>query len=122
MIGFTKPLTLTALLTGMLGLAAASHAANAPAVVESTLDGGRFGAVHIFRPAAAPTNVALLFSGDGGWGGGVAQIARRLAGEGFLVGGVDTTIYIASIAPKKPRTAAREAKRPAPSWPATSRR
>ncbi|MEJ0085135.1 MAG: AcvB/VirJ family lysyl-phosphatidylglycerol hydrolase [Pseudomonadota bacterium] len=71
-----------------------------PAFIESTLDGGRFGVVHVFRPVRAPSNVALLFSGDGGWSSGVAQIARRLAAEGFLVGGVDTTTYIASIAPK----------------------
>lgn len=75
-------------------------------IVESTLDGGRFGVVHIFRPAGAPTNVALLFSGDGGWGDGVDVYARRLAGEGFLVGGVDTTIYIASIAPKRDKPGA----------------
>lgn len=74
----------------------------APELIESTLDGGRFGIVHVFRPPGAPTNVALLFSGDGGWSDGVRQIARRLAREGFLVGGVDTTIYIASIAPRSP--------------------
>jgi len=75
-------------------------------VVESTLDGGRFGVVHVFRPATAPTNVALLFSGDGGWKDGVDDFARRLAAEGFLVGGVDNTIYIESIAPKKPKPGA----------------
>ncbi|HEV7608822.1 MAG TPA: AcvB/VirJ family lysyl-phosphatidylglycerol hydrolase [Steroidobacteraceae bacterium] len=78
------------------------HAADAtPAVVESTLDGGRFGVVYVFRPATAPTNVALLFSGDGGWKDGVAEYARRLAREGFLVAGVDNNVYIASIAPRK---------------------
>lgn len=107
MNGLARRMYATTLLAGMLALSAAAHAAGAPAIVESTLDGGRFGAVHIYRPAGAPTNVALLFSGDGGWGGGVTQIARRLAGEGFLVGGVDTTIYIASIAPKKDRPAAK---------------
>jgi type IV secretory pathway VirJ component len=107
MNGFVRPMIVTALLAGSLAVSAPSSAASAPAVVESTLDGGRFGTVHIFRPAGAPTNVALLFSGDGGWDGGVAQIARRLAGEGFLVGGVDTTIYIASIAPKTDRPVAK---------------
>jgi len=75
-------------------------------VVESTLDGGRFGVVYVFRPASAPTNVALLFSGDGGWKAGVTDFARRLAGEGFLVAGVDSTVYIASIAPRKPAAGA----------------
>lgn len=88
---------------GALALALfAIASARGAAVVESTLDGGRFGVVHVFRPSGPPSNVALLFSGDGGWVGGVQQIARRLANEGFLVGGVDTTIYIASIAPKSP--------------------
>lgn len=92
------------LLLVVLALAGNSLAAPAPpAVVETTLDGGRFGTVHVYRPAGAPTNVALLLSGDGGWEGGVIDWARRLAGEGFLVGGVDTTIYVASIEPRKPK-------------------
>jgi len=83
---------------------APARAAELPlAVVESTLDGGRFGVVYVFRPKTAPTNVALLFSGDGGWKGGVADFARRLAGDGFLVAGVDSTVYIGSIAPRQPR-------------------
>jgi len=111
MSGSSLRIASTALLAGILALNAVTRAASPPAVVESTLDGGRFGAVHVFRPAGAPANVALLFSGDGGWSGGVAQIARRLAAEGFLVGGVDTTIYIASIAPAraKPGAAAKTA-------------
>jgi type IV secretory pathway VirJ component len=84
------------------------RAAETPlAVVESTLDGGRFGVVHVFRPTTAPTNVALLLSGDGGWKEGDADYARRLAGEGFLVAGVDNNIYISSIAPEKPAPGAR---------------
>ena len=86
----------------VVALSLASRAA-APAPVESTLDGGRFGVVHIYRPAGALRNVALLFSGDGGWKDGVIDMARRLASEGFLVAGVDTTIYIASIEPKTPK-------------------
>jgi type IV secretory pathway VirJ component len=106
MIESSRRIAVTALLAGMLAMSAFTRAASPPLVVESTLDGGRFGVVHIFRPAGAPANVALLFSGDGGWSGGVAQIARRLAAEGFLVGGVDTTIYIASIAPARAKPGA----------------
>lgn len=73
-----------------------------PSVLESTLDGGRFKTVYTFRPTGHIKNVALLFSGDGGWSDGMADFARRLAGEGFLVAGVDTTIYLESIQPKKP--------------------
>jgi type IV secretory pathway VirJ component len=95
-----------ALLAAALTIAVRAPAAGTAAkIAESTLDGGRFGVVHVFRPAGAPSNVALLFSGDGGWSDGVTDIARRLAGEGFLVGGVDTTVYIASIAPPPGKTA-----------------
>ena len=96
-----NPLRLLAMSTvfTMAGVPVGAAESTLP-VVESTLDGGRFGVVHVFRPTTAPTNVALLFSGDGGWRGGVAEYARRLAGEGFLVAGVDNNVYIASLAPK----------------------
>jgi len=77
----------------------ASQPESASTVIESTFDGGRFRTVHTYRPTGAITNVALFFSGDGGWGPGLADMARRLAAEGFLVAGVDTTIYMASIQP-----------------------
>jgi type IV secretory pathway VirJ component len=90
-----------ALVAVLLICGAPSRAADDVAsIIEATLDGGRFGLVHTYRPAASPSNVALLFSGDGGWRGGVVEYSRRLAREGFLVAGVDTTIYIASIEPK----------------------
>src|SRR4051812_4867916 len=74
----------------------------APTVLESTLDGGRFKTVYTFRPSGHITNVALMFSGDGGWSDEMSALARRLAGEGFLVAGVDTTIYLESIQPQRP--------------------
>jgi len=100
-----NPLRLLAASTLLMMLPGApARAAELPlAVLESTLDGGRFGVVHVFRPKSAPTNVALLFSGDGGWKEGVAGFARRLAGEGFLVAGVDSAVYLESIAPRRPR-------------------
>ena len=103
------PAALAATLLFASAAQAAKPAPPAPAapaavpIVESTLDGGRFGPVHIYRPVGAPVNVALLFSGDGGWHGDVVDVAQRLAGEGFLVAGVDNTIYIASIGPKPPK-------------------
>jgi type IV secretory pathway VirJ component len=90
-------LCMAALLTGS---SCAKQPQAAPIVIESTLDGGRFRTVHTYRPSGAITNVALFFSGDGGWGPEVADMAQRLAAEGFLVAGVDTTIYMASIQPK----------------------
>ena len=104
----------TTVFTLMLASGAAARAAdNTAKIVESTLDGGRFGLVHVLRPVVAPTNVALLFSGDGGWGDGVAGYARRLAREGFLVAGVDTTIYISSLAPTSDEPGSAAAKPPA---------
>lgn len=93
----------TLLLVALLACSA-GHARSpkpgAPAVIVSTLDGGRFRTVHTYRPNGAIRNVALLFSGDGGWNDDVADMAWRLAADGFLVGGVDTTAYMASIQPQ----------------------
>ncbi|HTU68653.1 MAG TPA: AcvB/VirJ family lysyl-phosphatidylglycerol hydrolase [Steroidobacteraceae bacterium] len=89
------------LIAGVIACASCGDSQTSSArVIESTLDGGRFRTVYTFRPAGDITNVALLFSGDGGWSDGMSDMARRLAGEGFLVGGVDTTTYIESIQPR----------------------
>jgi len=69
-------------------------------VAESTVDGGRFGAIHVYRPNQPLSGVVLFLSGDGGWRGGVIDLARRLAGEGYLVGGIDVRSYLAAIAPR----------------------
>ena len=81
---FAKRLSLS--LFALAVCASCGSSVSAPSVLESTLDGGRFQTVYTFRPSGHITNVALLFSGDGGWSDEMSDLARRLAGEGFLVG------------------------------------
>jgi type IV secretory pathway VirJ component len=89
--------TLTLALVLAMPLNAATQAGTPSRVSESTIDGGRFGPVHVYRPDQNIVGVVLFFSGDGGWEGGVIDHARRLAGEGYLVGGVDVRNYLESI-------------------------
>lgn len=70
-----------------------------PAVAGAAPDSfkfGRFGKVPIVRPAGEPTKVALLFSGDKGFGEREAAIAKALAASGALVFEVDTPRYFAT--------------------------
>lgn len=57
--------------------------------MSDSLSYGPFHEVRIYRPTAAPRHLALLLSGDGGWGAPLPEIARRLSGQGTLVGGID---------------------------------
>jgi len=66
----------------------------APPLLEETATFGRFGTVHLYRPAAAPSRVALFISGDGGWNLGVVEMGRALARLDSLVIGVDVTHYL----------------------------
>jgi type IV secretory pathway VirJ component len=50
---------------------------------------GPFHELRIYRPQSAVRQVALLLSGDGGWGPPLPEIARRLSGERTLVAGID---------------------------------
>jgi type IV secretory pathway VirJ component len=56
-----------------------------------TLSHGRFHDVHIYRPKSEVQHFVLFFSGDGGWGDGLAEIAHTLADQGTLVAGIDTS-------------------------------
>ena len=56
-----------------------------------TLSHGRFHYVHIYRPKSEVQHFVLFFSGDGGWGDGLGEIARTLADQGTLVAGIDTS-------------------------------
>lgn len=71
----------------------------APQVPEAdpTVHFRHFGTVHIYRPTAAPTSVALFYSGDGGWNEGVVEMARTAATAGTLVLGIDTPHYLKAI-------------------------
>ncbi|HXR93479.1 MAG TPA: AcvB/VirJ family lysyl-phosphatidylglycerol hydrolase, partial [Steroidobacteraceae bacterium] len=55
-----------------------------------TISHGRFKRVAIYLPRGQVRHFAFLLSGDGGWGSGLASIARRLANQGTLVAGIDT--------------------------------
>jgi len=55
-----------------------------------TVSHGRFKRVEIYLPRGQVRHFAFLLSGDGGWGSGLATIAKRLASEGTLVAGIDT--------------------------------
>ncbi len=50
---------------------------------------GPFHGLRIYRPPLAAQHLALLLSGDGGWGAPLDVIATRLSGEGTLVAGID---------------------------------
>jgi type IV secretory pathway VirJ component len=58
---------------------------------------GRFGEVSIYRGGAAPRDVVLFLSGDGGWNLGVISMARRLTGKGAVVAGIDIRHYLAQL-------------------------
>lgn len=66
-------------------------------VVHGRLDFVRTGRVETYRPAA-PTSVAILLSGDGGWSRFTDAMATRLASSGALVLGIDTTRYLGLVA------------------------
>ena len=61
------------------------------------LQAGRFGDVSVYSPSGAPRDVALFFSGDGGWNQGVVEMAEQLRHAGVLVAGVDVPHYFASL-------------------------
>src|SRR4051812_3670623 len=84
----------------LLRLAAAQATAPAPAVsgapaasAPASLQFGRFGTLPVYRPAAAPTQVVLLLSGDAA-GAETAKMAGALASWGALVVVVDTRHYL----------------------------
>jgi type IV secretory pathway VirJ component len=67
--------------------AAAAHAAE-------SFQLGRFGAVPVVRPAGQPSRVALLVSGENGFGARESALAETLAVSGALVLEVDTSKYL----------------------------
>ena len=56
-----------------------------------------FGVVRVYRPQGEARSLALLVSGDGGWGTGTGAIARDLAGQDTLVAGIDGREYLAAL-------------------------
>jgi type IV secretory pathway VirJ component len=57
-----------------------------------------FNELRIYRPHPPVQHLALLLSGDGGWGGPLPEIARRLSDEGTLVAGIDVRDLFSSYA------------------------
>jgi type IV secretory pathway VirJ component len=85
-----------ALGAALLLVASAASAAAAPQ--EFRLDHGRFHAVPVYAPAGAPSSFVLLVSGDRGWSEAASATARRLAGRGAMVAGVDLRKFSAELA------------------------
>lgn len=78
-------------LPGFLALAGAASAG------PQSVNYGRFGEVSIYRGSAAPRELVLFVSGDGGWNLGVIAMAERLVGLGAVVAGVDIRHYLAEL-------------------------
>ena len=53
-----------------------------------------FGTVTVYPPLAAPEEVVLFLSGDGGWNLGVVDMAERLRDAGALVVGIDIRAFL----------------------------
>ena len=68
-----------------------------PLAAISTLDFDRTGSVTVYQPSQI-FSVAIFLSGTGGWSASMDGFARKLAGEGALVLGVDTRRYQAVAA------------------------
>jgi type IV secretory pathway VirJ component len=58
---------------------------------------GPFHVVRIYRPQPPVEHLALLLSGDGGWGPPLDAIASRLSAQGTLVAGVDVRDLFSSF-------------------------
>lgn len=69
-----------------------------PAVAQETLSHGRFKNVQLYRPPGEVKTVALLFSGEGGWGPqGPGPAAQVLLDTGAVVAAIDTPALLANF-------------------------
>jgi type IV secretory pathway VirJ component len=57
-----------------------------------------FGTVRLYRPHGPARHLALLISGDGGWGAAMGSIAQDLAGADTLVAGIDGAGFLHGLA------------------------
>ncbi len=62
----------------------------APLAAQERLSHGRFKDISLYRPQGEVKSFVLFLSGDNGWEGDVAGIARKLAERGAMVAGIDT--------------------------------
>ena len=56
-----------------------------------------FGQVALYAPRAAPSQVVLFVSGDGGWNLGVVPMAEALSDRGALVVGIDIRAFVKTL-------------------------
>ena len=68
-----------------------------PAVHPDVIAHGAFGHLRIYRPQGPIRHLAVLLSGDGGWGTPAEAIASGLAARGSLVAGVDAREWLAAL-------------------------
>ncbi|MDE1179787.1 AcvB/VirJ family lysyl-phosphatidylglycerol hydrolase [Paraburkholderia sp.] len=80
-----------------------AQAAEAPKSADgaTTVSGGRYGDVSVWKPAGAMRGFVVLFSRETGWGTADRQTADALAHAGAMVVGVDTARYAANLVAKK---------------------
>jgi len=56
-----------------------------------------FGGIRVYHPGGAARANVIFLSGDGGWNGGIAAMANRLAQRGILVAGISTPTFMRSL-------------------------
>lgn len=66
----------------------------------SSITDSKFGKIMIYKPKGPPTSVALFVSGDGGWKGGVIDMANTLVAKGAMVLGIDARHYAYTLSKK----------------------
>lgn len=66
-------------------------------VHHDVIDYGAFTHLRIYRPEGGVRHLAVLLSGDGGWGAPLDTIAAGLAARGALVAGIDAREWLAAL-------------------------
>lgn len=85
------------LVIATLAIGLSLRASIAPAQPAETMKVAGFGTVSIYRGTAAPRQVVLFISGDGGWNLGVVDMAGRLRDAGALVVGIDIRAFMKNL-------------------------
>ncbi|WP_336958559.1 AcvB/VirJ family lysyl-phosphatidylglycerol hydrolase [Sphingobium aquiterrae] len=55
------------------------------------------GQIAVYRPQEAPRAVILFLSGDAGWNGAAAHMARTLSAQGAVVAGISTPAFLKAL-------------------------
>lgn len=91
-----KYISLFLLFMAFCFVAAASEPIDTCVVTDS-----KFGKIIVYMPKGTPTSVALFVSGDGGWKGGVIDMANTIVAKGAMVLGIDARHYGYYLSKKK---------------------